>query len=159
MCALALLMEMGPHKDRENYGQSFSLSLCGPISISRANAHLDYRLPLDAWCPEFFFFFFTIVFLPEPGAAERERLGAKAPTPLPHFFLQCCFWLDQRLSKLHKSCIYQNLAPTPTFKRTPRPLRVVSQFPLAFLQWCVLKDSLSTKMLCTPLFMFSFSLQ
>ena len=35
-------MEMGPHKDRFNShpGQSFSLSLCGPISISRANAHM-----------------------------------------------------------------------------------------------------------------------
>ena len=48
MWALPLLMELGPHKERENLGgweklthpgQSFSLSLCGPNSISRANAH------------------------------------------------------------------------------------------------------------------------
>ena len=69
MWVLALLMEMGPYKDREKLwpgwsasfvphmnhgllpsdlgrgfnshpGQSFSLSLCGPISISRAKAHM-----------------------------------------------------------------------------------------------------------------------
>ena len=46
MWALALQMEMGPHKDmgKSHPGQSFPLSLCGPISICRANAHMVYGL-------------------------------------------------------------------------------------------------------------------
>ena len=52
MWVLALQMEMGPHKGRgklwpeenSDQGQSFPLSLCGPISICRANAHIVYGL-------------------------------------------------------------------------------------------------------------------
>ena len=46
MSALAYKWGMGPTQGQKNYshrGQSFSLTLCGPNSISRANAHMGRK--------------------------------------------------------------------------------------------------------------------
>ena len=46
--------------------------------------------------------------------------GGGGSAHLPHFFSQCCFWLDQKLGNLDYSYLYQDLVLP--FKCTLRPL-------------------------------------
>ena len=50
------------------------------------------------------------------GRGEGGAGGLSLPPP--HFLLRCCFWLDQRLSNLHHSYIYQDpqSPPSPHFQ-------------------------------------------